>query len=207
MGWRFSPAPNTKSPELLVPNPEETSARLKLLWLSCGDEDNLKQISDRTHAYLSEYRVPHVWYEESGGHDWPVWKNDLYHFSQLILKITDVEGSLAPCWPGFYFQPKRKGKIMTLLPKDIVSILDQNGIKAADLLHGMECDRLPEGGFSESYLVLSREHLHIFRGSGVREEKTFSGYAAGRSKAAGKPEQAGSGDWAWERIPSNDSKP
>ncbi|MGV7801924.1 hypothetical protein PJN14_30575, partial [Mycobacterium kansasii] len=49
----FSPAPNTKSPEQLVPNPEETSARLKLLWLSCGDEDNLKQISDRTHAYLS----------------------------------------------------------------------------------------------------------------------------------------------------------
>lgn len=101
----------------------------------------------------------------------------------------------------FTFSQKRKGKIMTLLPKDIVSILDQNGIKAADLLHGMECDRLPDGGFSESYLVLSRKHLHIFRGSGVTKEKTFSGYAAGRRKAAGKPEQEGSGDWAWERIP------
>lgn len=90
---------------------------------------------------------------------------------------------------------------MTLLPKDIVSMLDRNGINAADLVHWMECDRLPDGGFADSFLVLSREYLHIFRGSGISMEKTFSGYAAGRRKAAGKPKQEGSGDWAWERIP------
>jgi len=82
----FSPAPNTKVPELLVPNPEEASAKLRLLWLSCGELDELKSFSDRTHDYLSEHKVPHIWYEESGGHDWPVWKNDLYHFCQLIFK-------------------------------------------------------------------------------------------------------------------------
>lgn len=83
----FSPAPNTKVPELLVPNPEEAANLLRLLWLSCGDQDDLKHISDRTHSYLSEHEVPHVWYEESGGHDWPVWKNDLYHFSQLLFRV------------------------------------------------------------------------------------------------------------------------
>lgn len=82
----FSPAPNTKSPEQLVPHPEEASARLKLLWLSCGDEDSLKPISDRTHAYLAEHQVPHIWFEEPGGHDWSVWKSDLYHFSQHLFK-------------------------------------------------------------------------------------------------------------------------
>ncbi|MBB6734735.1 alpha/beta hydrolase [Cohnella zeiphila] len=82
----FSPAPNTREPELLLPNPEEASARLRLLWLSCGDRDDLKPISDRTHAYLTECQVPHLWREESGGHDWSVWKNDLYHFSQLLFK-------------------------------------------------------------------------------------------------------------------------
>lgn len=82
----FSPAPNTKVPELLVPQPEETTAQLRLLWLSCGMSDELKHVSDRTHAGLAEVQVPHLWYEESGGHDWPVWKNDLYHFSQLIFK-------------------------------------------------------------------------------------------------------------------------
>lgn len=82
----FSSAPNTKEPELLVPNPEDAAAKLSLLWLSCGLLDNLKHVSDRTHAYLERNDVPHIWYEESGGHDWPVWKNDLYHFSQLIFR-------------------------------------------------------------------------------------------------------------------------
>lgn len=82
----FSPAPNTKVPEQLVPNPQEATDRLKLLWLSCGDQDNLIEISERTHDYLALHDVPHIWMEESGGHDWPVWKNDLYHFSQLLFK-------------------------------------------------------------------------------------------------------------------------
>ena len=81
----FSPAPNTKTPEELIPNPQE-AARLRLLWLSCGDQDNLKEISDRTQAYLAEHGVPHIWLEESGGHDWPVWKSGLYHFSQCLFK-------------------------------------------------------------------------------------------------------------------------
>ncbi len=37
----FSAAPNTKQPELLVPNPDEARKKLKLLWISCGDSDNL----------------------------------------------------------------------------------------------------------------------------------------------------------------------
>ncbi|WNS46050.1 alpha/beta hydrolase-fold protein [Paenibacillus sp. MMS20-IR301] len=81
----FSPAPNTKLPELLVPEPGKTSAQLSLLWLSCGDLDSLKNVSDRTHAYLSLHNVPHIWVEEHGDHDWPVWKNGLYQFARLIF--------------------------------------------------------------------------------------------------------------------------
>jgi enterochelin esterase-like enzyme len=81
----FSPAPNTKEPELLVHDPQQTSAALSLLWLSCGDRDSLKYVSDRTHAYFAEHAVPHIWVEEQGDHDWPVWKNGLYQFSQLIF--------------------------------------------------------------------------------------------------------------------------
>jgi enterochelin esterase-like enzyme len=33
----FSSAPNTKLPEVLVPNPDEAKSKLKLLWISCGD--------------------------------------------------------------------------------------------------------------------------------------------------------------------------
>ncbi|MCM3629857.1 alpha/beta hydrolase-fold protein [Paenibacillus glycanilyticus] len=81
----FSAAPNTREPEQLVPYPDR-AAKLRLLWLSCGMDDELKHVSDRTHAYLDQADIPHLWHEESGGHDWPVWKNDLYHFSQLIFQ-------------------------------------------------------------------------------------------------------------------------
>jgi enterochelin esterase-like enzyme len=37
----FSSAPNTKIPKELVPNPEEAKKKLKLLWISCGDNDGL----------------------------------------------------------------------------------------------------------------------------------------------------------------------
>src|SRR5574344_645466 len=42
----FSSAPNTKAPEVLVPNPEAAKQQLKLLWISCGDNDNLMSFSE-----------------------------------------------------------------------------------------------------------------------------------------------------------------
>ena len=85
----FSSAPNTKEPEVLVPDPEEAKEKLKLLWISCGDEDRLMRFSQRTHEYLQEHEVPHIFYVEPGGHDFEVWKNDLYMFSQLLFKPVD----------------------------------------------------------------------------------------------------------------------
>jgi enterochelin esterase-like enzyme len=86
----FSSAPNTKSPELLVPNPDEAKKKLKLLWISCGEDDNLISFSQRTHDYLKANDVPHIFYTESGVHDFKVWKNDLYMFSQLLFKPVDI---------------------------------------------------------------------------------------------------------------------
>jgi enterochelin esterase-like enzyme len=82
----FSSAPNTKTPEQLVPDPEQTKEKLKLLWISCGDKDGLITISQGLHAYLKENNVPHIWHVDSGAHEFPVWKNDLYLFSQLIFR-------------------------------------------------------------------------------------------------------------------------
>jgi enterochelin esterase-like enzyme len=86
----FSAAPNTKKPELLVPNPDETRKKLKLLWISCGNNDNLITFSQRTHDYLESNNVPHIFYIEPGVHDFKVWKNDLYLFTQLLFKPVDI---------------------------------------------------------------------------------------------------------------------
>ncbi|MEN2282585.1 alpha/beta hydrolase-fold protein [Algoriphagus sp. SE2] len=85
----FSSAPNTKAPEVLVPDPAKAKELLKVLWISCGDEDGLLSFSKRTHDYLIKEEVPHIYYLESGGHDFKVWKNGLYMFSQLLFKPVD----------------------------------------------------------------------------------------------------------------------
>jgi len=82
----FSSAPNTFPPAKLVPDPAVAKQKLKLLWVSCGDQDGLMNVSRGFHTYLKENNVPHIWHVDSGKHDWPVWKNDLYLFSQLIFK-------------------------------------------------------------------------------------------------------------------------
>jgi hypothetical protein len=58
---------------------------LDLLWVSCGDQDTLFNISRGVHDYLAEHDVPHVWQIDIGAHSFPVWKNDLYHFASLVF--------------------------------------------------------------------------------------------------------------------------
>jgi enterochelin esterase-like enzyme len=83
----FSSAPNTSQPAQLVKDPGVARQRLKLLWVSCGDQDSLFNISENVHKYLDEQKVPHVWHIDVGGaHTFPVWKNDLYHLSTLLFR-------------------------------------------------------------------------------------------------------------------------
>ncbi|QJB38486.1 esterase [Chitinophaga oryzae] len=86
----FSSAPNTKMPEELVPDPTTAKQQIKLLWISCGASDGLVTFSRRTHEYLQKNDVPHIYYIEPGVHDFKVWKNGLYMFSQLIFKPVDT---------------------------------------------------------------------------------------------------------------------
>jgi enterochelin esterase-like enzyme len=64
----------------------EASKNLRLLWVSCGDTDQLMNGSKSFHTSLEEKKVPHIWHVDSGGHTWPVWKNDLYLISQLLFR-------------------------------------------------------------------------------------------------------------------------
>jgi len=82
----FSSAPNTRQPEALLPDPSDAKKKIRLLWISCGTEDNLLNISERTHQYLERNQVDHVYYTAPGKHDFQVWKKDLYNFSQLLFK-------------------------------------------------------------------------------------------------------------------------
>jgi enterochelin esterase-like enzyme len=82
----FSSAPNTKQPKELLTDPASAKSKINLLWISCGDQDRLLSISERTRDYMSANQVPHTFLKEPGQHDFKVWKNDLYLFSQLLFK-------------------------------------------------------------------------------------------------------------------------
>ena len=85
----FSSAPNTKQPGELLPNPQKAK-NLELIWISCGDKDNLIGNSKRTSDYLKENNIPHIYRVTPGGqHDFKEWKDNIYRFSQLIFKPVD----------------------------------------------------------------------------------------------------------------------
>ncbi|NLH15062.1 MAG: hypothetical protein GX455_00650, partial [Phycisphaerae bacterium] len=98
----FSSAPNTKAPTELVPDPAAAKAKLKLLWLSCGNKDGLIRISQGVHKYLKEKDVPHVWHVDSNAHDGTHWANNLYLFGQRIFSKGEptVAAPAAPTAPA-----------------------------------------------------------------------------------------------------------
>lgn len=83
----FSSAPNTHAPAELMTDPGEATKQLKLLYVACGDKDGLLRISKGVHAMLDANKVPHIYHiTPGGGHDFRVWKSDLYNFSQLLFR-------------------------------------------------------------------------------------------------------------------------
>ncbi|KFF05679.1 alpha/beta hydrolase-fold protein [Flavobacterium reichenbachii] len=117
----FSAAPNTKMPEELLPNPQEAKKKLKLLWISCGDNDGLIGNSRRTHEYLYKNDVPHIYYIEPGVHDFKVWKNGLYMFSQFLFKAVDQSNFAAYTILGEAAQTNiRNNKYPQILPDNRV---------------------------------------------------------------------------------------
>ncbi len=83
----FSSAPNTNTPEVLIPDVEKTKAENKLLWMVCGSKDGLMYNSSRLKAFCDEKGIPCTLIEfPDGEHNFVVWKYGLYNFAQLIFK-------------------------------------------------------------------------------------------------------------------------
>jgi enterochelin esterase-like enzyme len=82
----FSSAPNTKPPTELVPDPAAAKEKLKLLLITCGNQDGLFNISKGVHGYLKEKDVPHVWHVDGRGHDPTHWAHALHHFAKKIFR-------------------------------------------------------------------------------------------------------------------------
>jgi enterochelin esterase-like enzyme len=82
----FSSAPNTRPPGEIIPDPAAARAKLKLIYLSCGNKDGLINFSQALHVYLKAHDVPHIWNVDDFGHVGETWASNLYHFSQRLFR-------------------------------------------------------------------------------------------------------------------------
>ncbi|MBN1697235.1 MAG: hypothetical protein JW881_06960 [Spirochaetales bacterium] len=96
----FSSAPNTYSNDRLFPNPANTRQQLKLLFLSIGTNDDLKSYNDRVSSYCNSNNIPNTYFIIQGaGHDWNVWKQSLWNFTQMADAAGFTDGSVATVAP------------------------------------------------------------------------------------------------------------
>jgi enterochelin esterase-like enzyme len=70
----------------LLPDPDAAKKQIHLLWLSYGDKDPGMKGGVALHNAWEEKKIEHIWHIDSGKHEWPVWENDLYLFSQKLFR-------------------------------------------------------------------------------------------------------------------------
>jgi endo-1,4-beta-xylanase len=142
----FSSAPNTKIPEELVPDPAKAKQLLKLLWISCGDKDGLINFSKRTHDYLIANQIPHIYHVIPGGlHDFKVWKESLYLYSQLLFKpvhLSEQVSTLKDAFAGKFYigtamnTPQIKGldtAAVDIIKEQFSAIVAENCMKSGPM--------------------------------------------------------------------------
>ena len=204
----FSSAPNTKAPELLVPNPDETKKKLKVLWISCGDNDGLISFSQRTHDYLVAKSVPHIFYIEPGIHDFKVWKNDLYMFSQLLFKTVDISSFNKYCVLGTPAATNvRSSKYPQIMPdgRAVFQIKAPDAQKVQlDLVRKYDMVKSSDGIWSVTTDSLS-EGIHyyslIIDGLAVCDPSSEAFYGMGRMASCIEVPFKGDGYYALKDIP------
>jgi enterochelin esterase-like enzyme len=88
-GWRI-PSDNKLAEvqyDFLSKNADKVNSNLKLFWIATGSkEDGANPNSKAMIAKYDELKIKYLYSEYPGGHTWPVWRNNLYNFAQLLFK-------------------------------------------------------------------------------------------------------------------------
>lgn len=58
----------------------------RLLWLTCGREDELFPVNRRIHEWLTKRGMAHEWVETTGVHTWLVWRRNLADFAPRLFQ-------------------------------------------------------------------------------------------------------------------------
>jgi enterochelin esterase family protein len=85
----FSAAPpSAETGQAIIADPAGTNSRLKLLWIGCGKDDQLRSRNEEFVASLKDKGVRHEWQLTAGNHSWPVWRGYLAEFAPKLFRDT-----------------------------------------------------------------------------------------------------------------------
>jgi enterochelin esterase-like enzyme len=62
------------------------NSRLRLLWIACGTDDNLIELSRGFRSWLASKDIHHADIETPGAHTWLVWRRNLIEFAPLLFR-------------------------------------------------------------------------------------------------------------------------
>jgi len=83
----FSAAPPSQEvAQAVLADPAASNAKLKLLWIGCGEDDSLKSRNEEFVAALNDKTIRHEWHLTTGDHSWPVWRRYLAEFAPKLFQ-------------------------------------------------------------------------------------------------------------------------
>jgi enterochelin esterase-like enzyme len=142
----FSAAPDTKKPEITIPDPAVVKKNVKLIFISLAPNDNQVGTgnSSQYHVFLDKNNITHMYQLEPGvpdgqSHSKIVWDRSLYNFAQRIFTdaTTDINrirplGNDSHARLIFSKEMDQSGRVLAIRPEGKgLYMLDGRGIPPA----------------------------------------------------------------------------
>jgi enterochelin esterase-like enzyme len=68
-------------------NSDKINTDLKQFWISMGGHEDIAFKNCKIMlSKFDEMNIKYTYSEYPGGHTWPVWRNNLFNFAQLLFK-------------------------------------------------------------------------------------------------------------------------
>lgn len=85
--WANQPALSEPQYAFMKENTSTINKNLRQFWIAMGGEEDIAYKNCRIMlARFDDMKIKYTYSEYHGGHTWPVWRNNLYNFSQLLFK-------------------------------------------------------------------------------------------------------------------------
>jgi enterochelin esterase-like enzyme len=87
-GW-FASQKEMSDPqyEFMKNNADKINNNLKQFWISQGGKEDIAYNNCKIMlSKFDEMKIKYTYSEYPGGHTWPVWRNNIFNFAQILFK-------------------------------------------------------------------------------------------------------------------------